>query len=62
MTTTNTTLELNWGNLFTEAVTKPGKILDAWGFREQWNSKTHLRPKFQCGYLLRAYSAWRMTG
>ena len=29
MTTTNTKLELNWENLLTEAVTKPGKILAA---------------------------------
>jgi hypothetical protein len=30
MTTTNTKLELNWENLLTEAVNKPGKILAAY--------------------------------
>lgn len=29
MPTSNTKLELNWENLLTEAVTKPGKILAA---------------------------------
>jgi hypothetical protein len=30
MPTTNTKLELNWENLLTEALTKPGKILAAY--------------------------------
>ena len=48
MTTTNTKLELNWENLLTEAVTKPGKILAAYSLFHNYSLANAMLALIQC--------------
>src|SRR5260370_15184239 len=48
MTTTNTKLELNWGNLLTEAVNKPGKILAAYSLFHNYSLANAMLALIQC--------------
>jgi len=48
MTTTNTKLELNWENLLTEAVTKPGKILAAYSLFHSYSLGNAMLALIQC--------------
>ena len=48
MTTTNTKLELNWENLLTEAVTKPGKILAAYSLFHNYSLGNAMLALIQC--------------
>jgi hypothetical protein len=48
MTTTNTKLELNWENLLTEAVTKPGKILAAYSLFHNFSLANAMLALIQC--------------
>jgi len=48
MTTTNTKLQLNWENLLTEAVTKPGKILAAYSLFHNYSLANAVLALIQC--------------
>ena len=48
MPTTNTKLELNWENLLTEAVTKPGKILAACNMFHNYSLGNAMLALIQC--------------
>ena len=48
MPTINTKLELNWENLLTEAVTKPGKILAAYSLFHNYSLGNAMLALIQC--------------
>jgi N-terminal domain of anti-restriction factor ArdC len=48
MPTTNTKLELNWENLLTETVTKPGKILAAYSLLHNYSLGNAMLALIQC--------------
>ena len=68
MTTSNAKLELNWANLLTEAVTKPGKILAAYSLFHNYSLGNAMLALIQCEMRgiqpgpINTFPGWKVLG